>query len=525
MFTTFLTLFFKNDTLYTDILESSFLQYWRAMNIHSLVKRGILIPVEEAVFSFSSLSLDSRKAEKGGLFIAIPGQQQNGASFIDAALHQGANGIVVPQEQGRQFKDKHPEISVFETSNIRQAASVLASHFYPQQPDTLVAVTGTNGKTSVVSFTRQIWHHLGKPAASLGTLGLVMEGEPLPSSPGTDGINTPNPLSLHCILTHLKKEGIENVAFEASSHGLHQHRLDSVRLQAAVFTNFSNDHLDYHQTLEAYFEAKARLFSDILKPGAFPILNTDIPEYEKLVDLCTTRGLHPLTFGKEGNLVRLLSLTPKEEGQDIVLECVGKSYALSLPFVGQFQIYNIMAALSAVIACGAPADQAVQACLSLKGIPGRLEHVAPGVYVDYAHSPDALLSTLKALRPHTKGKLWLVFGCGGNRDPFKRPMMGEVASQFADKIIITDDNPRHEDPAEIRKQILAACPGAMEISPREHAIQTAVTGMQPGDFVLLAGKGHEPYQIIGNQVLPFHDREEAKKWVKNDTFMDITDGR
>ncbi len=483
------------------------------MNISSLLKNDLLMPIGESVSTFSSLFLDSRKAEKGGLFIAIPGQQQDGTSFINDALRQGASGIVVPQGQGKLFKDTYPEISVFETPHIRQAASVLAAHFYPQQPDTLVAVTGTNGKTSVVSFMRQIWHHLGKPAASLGTLGLVMEGEPPPSSPGTDGINTPNPLSLHCILSHLKAEGIENVAFEASSHGLYQHRLDSVRLKAAIFTNFSNDHLDYHQTLEAYFEAKARLFSEILKPGAFPILNADIPECEKLVGLCKNRGLHPLTFGRKGNLVRLLSLTPKKEGQDIVLECEGKSYALSLPFVGQFQIYNIMAALSAVIACGALPDQAIQACLNLKGIPGRLEQAAPGVYVDYAHSPDALLLALKALRPHTQGNLWLVFGCGGNRDPFKRPMMGEIASQLADKVIITDDNPRHEDPAEIRKQIRLTCPKALEISPREHAIQTAVTKMQPGDLVLLAGKGHEPYQIIGDQILPFHDGEEAKKWV------------
>lgn len=484
------------------------------MNISSLIENGLLLPIGTSISSFFSLSLDSRKTEKGGLFIAIPGQNHEGVSFVEDALHQGALGIVVPSGQGGHFKEMYPDLSVFETFTIRKTASILAAHFYPQQPDTVVAVTGTNGKTSVVSFMSQIWHHLGKSAASLGTLGLRIEGGPLPSSPGTNGINTPDPVTLHSLLAHLKTEGIENLAFEASSHGLDQYRLESVRLKAAVFTNFSNDHLDYHRTLEAYFEAKARLFSEILRPGSFPILNTDIPEYEKLESLCKAKGLHPLTFGRTGNLVRLLSLVPKEEGQDILLECEGRSYPLSLPFVGQFQIYNIMAALSAVIACGAPPDQAIQACLSLKGVPGRLEHVSPGIYVDYAHTPDALLSALNALRPHTKGKLWLVFGCGGNRDSLKRPMMGKVATQLADKIIVTDDNPRHEDPAEIRKQVLAMCPDAMEIFPRERAIQTAVTNIQPGDILLIAGKGHEPYQLIGDQVLPFHDKEEAKKWVR-----------
>lgn len=482
-----------------------------------LPKTELLIPIRERPLCPSSLAVDSRKVEKGGIFVAIPGTNHDGATFIEEALKRGAAGIVVAQGLGKkiasQFKDHYPHVSFFETPNARKAASLLASHFYPLQPETVVAVTGTNGKTSVVSFMRQLWHHLGKSAASLGTLGLVVEGKPFPSPTGTEGINTPPAVTLHQILQTLKKEGIKNLAFEASSHALDQNRLDAVHLRAAVFTNFSSDHLDYHQTMDTYFAAKARLFEEVLDQTAAAVLNTDVPEYEKLLKLCKKRDLRLLTFGTEGNLLRPISITPTDEGQDVVLECQGKSYTLFLPFVGQFQIYNIMAAASAVIACGADISSTLEACLHLKGVPGRLERVAPGVYVDYAHTPDGLLSSLKALRPHTKGKLWVVFGCGGNRDKSKRPIMGQIAAEFADRTIVTDDNPRYENPAEIRKEILEKCQNAQEIGPREEAIHSALDEMETGDIVLIAGKGHEPYQIIADQHLPFDDGNEVRKWI------------
>jgi len=488
------------------------------LDLTPLIKEGILIPLGTAANKPASLSINSQTIERGGLFVAIPGGQHDRTIFIAEALRKGASVIVVPSEAGARvvahFKEEYPGVSFFETPNARKTASLLASHFYPLQPDNIVAVTGTNGKTSVVSFIRQIWHHLGVRAASLGTLGLIIEGDELPPPTGTNGLNTPDSVNLHAILQTLKKQQVEHLAFEASSHGLHQYRMDAVRLKAAVFTNFSNDHLDYHLTLDAYFEAKVRLFQELVDQGAYAILNTDIAEYEQLLSLCQKRRLQTITFGKSGKTIQLLSITPKVDSQDILLSVEGKFYNFTLPLVGQFQVYNAMAAIGAVIASGGEITQILDACARLKGVPGRLEKAAPGIYVDYSHKPDALSVALKALRSHTKGNLWVVFGCGGNRDSLKRPMMGEIASKLADKVIITDDNPRHEDPAKIRQQILAKCPGASEIPSRRQAIIAAIEGMQEEDVVLIAGKGHETYQLVGDQVLPFNDVEEVQKWMR-----------
>jgi UDP-N-acetylmuramoyl-L-alanyl-D-glutamate--2,6-diaminopimelate ligase len=485
------------------------------MDLSPLFKDGILIPLESKPCSPSSVAIDSRKVERGGLFVAIPGYEQDGAIFIADALKKGAVGIVVSQGVGKKvqayFKDDYPEVAFFEAPEIRKASSILAAYFYPLQPDTVVAVTGTNGKTSVVSFMRQLWHFIDIPAASLGTLGLVREDKPLPPPTGTNGINTPDPITFHQTLQALKEEKISALAFEATSAALHQHRLDNVRLKASVFTNFSTDHLDYHHTLEAYFDAKMRLFNEVMSPETFAVLNTDIPEFELLLSICKKRKLHPKTFGKKGDFVRLISVIPQIDSQDVLLTIGGKSYDLSLPFVGLFQVYNVMAALSAVLACGAPLAQTLDACLNLKGVPGRLEKAAPGIYVDYAHTPDALSLVLKALRSHTKGKLWVVFGCGGNRDYLKRPMMGEIAARLADKVIVTDDNPRYENPDEIRRQIIAKCPEASEIPSRQEAISKAIENREEGDIILIAGKGHETYQLVEDTVIPFNDLAVVRK--------------
>jgi len=487
------------------------------MDLSPFIKDGTLIALKKGLTFPTSLSINSKIVKDGGLFVAIPGTHQDGIIFIGEALGRGACAIVAQGGDAKKLADlqeHYPSVSFFETKDTRKMISILASKFYPLQPDNIVAVTGTNGKTSVVSFIRQIWTHLGIPAASLGTLGLIVEGKPPPPPTGTGGINTPDAISLHEILQNLKKEHIEHMAFEASSHGLHQHRLDSVKLKVAVFTNLSNDHLDYHQTLEAYFEAKSRLFNELIDEKGSAVINADIPEYEALAALCQSRGVSTISFGKAGKNIQLLSLTAHENEQELHLCVEGKSYHFTLPLVGEFQAYNVIAALGAIMACGGDIEKAIKACSSLTGVPGRLERVAPAVYIDYAHTPDGLMVALKALRPHTKGKLWVIFGCGGNRDTLKRPMMGKIAEELADKIIITDDNPRHEDAAEIRKQILEKCPKAIEATSRNQAIQMAIEGRGPHDIVLIAGKGHETYQVVGNQTLPFNDSEEVHKYVK-----------
>ncbi|MBS0272061.1 MAG: UDP-N-acetylmuramoyl-L-alanyl-D-glutamate--2,6-diaminopimelate ligase [Proteobacteria bacterium] len=488
------------------------------MNLASLIKENFLIPLGNNINKPTSISLNSKTVQNGGLFVAIPGLKHDGAAYVDEALQRGAVCIVSPQGVGEKllplFKDRYPHVSFFVTPEIRKTASCLAACFYPLQPDNIVAVTGTNGKTSVASFIRQIWGYLGVPAASLGTLGLIVEGRSLPPPTGTDGLNSPDPIKLHQILQSLKEEQINHLAFEASSHGLHQHRLDSVNIKAAVFTNFTNDHLDYHHTLEAYFEAKCRLFDEIMFHGTHAILNADMPEYEQLLILCQKRNLSPVTFGKAGQSIRLVSVIPEAEGQDVMLSIKNETYNFSFPLVGEFQVYNMMAALGAVIACDGNITRAIEACMNLKGVPGRLEEASHGVYVDYAHTPDGLYRALKALRPHTKGNLWVVFGCGGNRDALKRSLMGEVAAKLADKVIITDDNPRHEDASSIRQQILASCPGAQEIGLRREAISYVLKEKKSDDVVLIAGKGHETYQLVGDQVLPFNDVEEVQKGPK-----------
>lgn len=487
------------------------------MDLSPFIKDGTLIALKKGLTFPTSLSINSKIVKDGGLFVAIPGTHHDGIIFIGEALGRGACAIIAQGGDAKKLanlQEHYPSVTFFETKDTRKIASLLAATFYPLQPETIVAVTGTNGKTSVVSFIRQIWTSLGIPAASLGTLGLIIEGKPLPPPTGTEGINTPNAVALHEILQNLKNGHIEHLAFEASSHGLHQHRLDSVHLKAAVFTNLSNDHLDYHQTLEAYFDAKSRLFNELIDKKGHGVLNADIPEYETLASLCQKRGVATISYGKAGKNIQLLSLTPHEDEQEIHLSIEGKVYHFTLPLVGEFQAYNVMAALGAIIVCGGDVAKTIKACSQLTGVPGRLERVAPGIYIDYAHTPDGLTVALKALRPHTKGKLWVVFGCGGNRDTLKRPMMGEIADKLADKIIITDDNPRHEDPAEIRKQILAKCPKAIEALTRSQAIQMAVEGKAPNDIVLIAGKGHETYQVIGDQDIPFNDSEEVQKSMK-----------
>ncbi len=468
------------------------------------------------------LTADSRRVEPGWLFAAIPGSRFDGRDYIDEAVSRGAAAVLAPQ--GTELKDYGRPVALIEDAQPRRALARMAATFHGGQPRTVVAVTGTNGKTSVVSFTRQLWELLGWPAASLGTLGLVP-----PRADAPRALTTPDPVELARCLADLKGAGFEHLAIEASSHGLDQYRLDGLQLSAAAFTNLSRDHLDYHADMAAYRTAKERLFVELLPAGGTAVLNADVPEFERLAGLCRERGQRVLSYGRKGAELSLRDLQPESGRLILELTVLGKERRVALPVAGVFQAWNALAALGLVLAEEAAAPcQAVAALERLDGVPGRVElvgHTPAGgaVYVDYAHTPDALETVLGAVRPHTAGRLLVVFGAGGDRDPGKRPLMGEAAAAHADLAIVTDDNPRSEPPATIRAQILAAAPGAREIGDRRQAIAQAVALLESGDALVIAGKGHEAGQIVGDRVLPFDDRLVAAEAIAR--LGDTTGGR
>ena len=455
------------------------------------------------------LAADSRSVEPGFLFAAIPGSRTDGRAFIEDAIARGAVAVLAPPGTGAERADGR--IPYLLDENPRRRLALMAARFFGCQPEKVAAVTGTNGKTSVVSFTRQIWAALGKPAASLGTLGLEGMGEETLA-----GLTTPDPIALHRMLAEIADAGISRLALEASSHGLDQFRLDGVRVTAAAFTNLTRDHLDYHVTATAYLAAKARLFSEVMAPGGHAVLNADTPECAVLSALCREHGHKVVTYGHAGRDLRLIAIEPSPEGQRLSIEILGARHEIDLPLVGGFQASNALCALALVLSDEVEAVAAVEALGHLRPVRGRLERAAQVigggiVYVDYAHTPDALSSVLQALRPHAKGRLVVVFGCGGDRDPGKRPEMGAIAEALADRIIVTDDNPRNEDPESIRQAVLAACPSAVEIGDREVAIRKAIADLEDGDVLVLAGKGHESGQIVGDTVRPFDDAETARR--------------
>jgi len=459
------------------------------------------------------LTADSRAVERGFLFAALPGSRHDGRAFIAEAVARGAVAVLAPQ--GTALPEGAGAAALVSDDSPRRRLALMAARFYEVQPRSIAAVTGTNGKTSVASFTRQIWQRLGYRAASLGTLGLVPARPDAPKS-----LTTPDPVELHRCLAALARDGIDHLAMEASSHGLDQHRLDGVRVTAAAFTNVTRDHLDYHGSMAAYLAAKRRLFAELLAADGTAVLNADDPAAAALAEACAARGLRVMTYGSRGRELRLLRQEPTQDGQRLTLEIDGRRHEVSLLLAGTFQAANVLAALGLVLATGAQTpgtlDHALDVLGGLEGVPGRLESVGrtprgAEVYVDYAHTPDALQTVLQALRPHTAGRLHVVVGCGGDRDPGKRPMMGEIAARLADAVIVTDDNPRSEDPAAIRRAILAAAPQAEEIGDRGEAIARAVATLSAGDVLVIAGKGHESGQIVGDGVLPFDDRDVARR--------------
>lgn len=456
------------------------------------------------------LSADSREVRPGYLYAALRGSRQDGTAFIDDAVSHGAVAVLAPPG----VRIASPNAYLVTDENPRRRLSHLAARFYGTQPETVVAVTGTNGKSSVVEFVRQIWTSLGRKAASLGTLGVHGNGLDQQGS-----MTTPDPVTLHNMLRDLEEVGVDCLAMEASSHGLSQFRLDGVGLTAAAFTNLSRDHLDYHESYEDYLYAKLRLFGELLPPRSHAVLNADSDAFEEVANICWARGHRILSVGKKGDL-RLRSQEPTAIGQELVVSYEGNTYPISLPLIGDFQASNALVAAGLVIASGEQPADALNALGDLKPVRGRMElaghnTVGASVYVDYAHTPDALENVLSALRPHTDRRLHVVFGCGGDRDTGKRSLMGQVAAEHADSVIVTDDNPRSEDPAAIRAEIIAACSGAKEIGDRQQAINAAVGVLGAGDILVIAGKGHEQGQIVGDDTLPFDDVSAVKRALKS----------
>ena len=461
-----------------------------------------LIPEASADVEITGLASDSRDVQPGYLFAALAGTRATGVDFIPDALARGAAAVLAPEGTDPALAEG---VSLVTDPNPRLRLAVAAARFHAPQPEVVVCVTGTNGKTSVADFTRQIWRASGRKAASLGTLGVNADGawRPLQHT-------TPDPIALHRVLAALAEDGIDHLALEASSHGLAQYRLDGVRVAAAAFTNVTRDHMDYHPDADAYFAAKAALFERVMAADGTAVLNADDVRVAGLAERCRARGQRVLTFGTGHADIRLVARRDTEAGQRLSVAVAGAVREVALPLPGAFQAMNALAALGLALATGVDAADAIRALHGVEGVPGRLQRVAghpagAAVFVDYAHTPDALATALASVRPLVPGTLVVVFGCGGERDVGKRREMGEIAARLADRAIVTDDNPRRENPASIRRAILDTCPGAVEIGDRGEAIRTAIEGLGTDDGLLIAGKGHEREQVVGDRTIAFDD--------------------
>ncbi|MGB9044355.1 MAG: UDP-N-acetylmuramoyl-L-alanyl-D-glutamate--2,6-diaminopimelate ligase [Pseudolabrys sp.] len=450
----------------------------------------------------TGVTADSRKVKPGFLFVAIAGAKADGAHFAKQAVNAGAAAVVAEQRPA-ELSDA---VAFIRVKNSRRALALVAAKFFSRQPETIVAVTGTSGKTSVAAFTRQIWSVLGYQAASIGTIGVVS-----PKDERYGSLTTPDPVELHRTLDQLADEGVTHLALEASSHGLDQYRLDGVRVAAGAFTNLSRDHLDYHPTIEAYLAAKLRLFEDLIAPGGTAVVGVDDCYAGQVIEVAKEHGLRIISVGERGDDIKLIGGFIDGFAQIVTIAHGGRTYKVKLPLVGAFQVQNAGIAAGLAIATGAEPALVFAALEKLTGAKGRLElagtHNNAPIFIDYAHKPDALKKALESLRPYASGKLFVVFGAGGDRDSGKRPIMGRIAAENADRVIVTDDNPRSESPAAIRAAILANAPGAAEIGDRSEAIRKTIAELAAGDVLLIAGKGHETGQIIGDRIIPFSDHE------------------
>jgi UDP-N-acetylmuramoyl-L-alanyl-D-glutamate--2,6-diaminopimelate ligase len=454
------------------------------------------------------VNADSRAIAPGDVFFATPGTRVHGDRFGAQAARLGAVAMITDRAP-----EVDPGIPVIVVGDVRAAYARASAIQFAPQPSVIAGVTGTNGKSSIVSFVRQIWQASGIAAASVGTVGIETA-----AGIRTGELTTPDALSLHRDLGVLKAEGIDHVAMEASSQGLDQRRVDGIRFAAVAFTNLSRDHLDYHADMAAYRDAKLRLFTDLVSDGGAAVVNTDDPEHEAFLHAALNRGVTPMTVGRHGAWFELSAIVNEGYGQRVTGRIVGEPVSFRLPLTGAFQANNAAVALALAVATGAPQDKAIAALEHLRGARGRLElvgeHKGAAIFVDYSHKPVALETALAALRPYAKNNLHLVFGAGGDRDKGKRPIMGEVAGRMADRVIVTDDNPRTEDAQTIRSEILAAVPAAREVGDRREAIETAIGALEAGDVLLIAGKGHEDYQIVGTTKHHFSDHEVVAETLK-----------
>lgn len=477
------------------------------MELGRLADQTVAVPDAWSGVDVAGLTADSRAVRPGYLFAALAGTQADGAAYVGDALGRGAAAILSSEDAAITDGD----VPILRCANPRRALALMAARFYDAQPATIAAVTGTNGKTSVAGFLREIWQTLGVAAASVGTIGVA-------TPEGTRKLShtTPDPVELHRVLAELAGEGITHAAIEASSHGLAQYRVDGVRLAAGAFTNISRDHLDYHHDFEDYFAQKLRLFSEVLPGGAGAVIDVDTEEAMRVVEVAKQAGLEVMTVGRRGKTIRLTDWARDGRHQRLTVQFGELSpRAIRLPLVGDFQTANALVAAGLAIITGSGPAEVFEALESLRGVSGRLELVGrtadeAAVFVDFAHTPDALANALDALRPYATGRLVVVFGCGGDRDRGKRPQMGALAAAKADVVYVTDDNPRTEDPASIRAEIMASTPGGIEVADRAAAIAAAIDELNAGDVLLVAGKGHETGQIVGTTVVPFSDQQVVR---------------
>jgi UDP-N-acetylmuramoyl-L-alanyl-D-glutamate--2,6-diaminopimelate ligase len=480
------------------------------MKLREILPADAEVEIRNADVEVGGVSADSRAIKPGDVFVAIEGGKADGLNFIGPAVAAGAAAVVAQRRPDTQLP---AEVSFVQVDNARRALALMAAKVFPRQPQTIAAVTGTSGKTSVAAFTRQIWEALGHRAASIGTIGIVS-----PRGETYGSLTTPDPVALHRSLDSLAADGVTHLAIEASSHGLDQFRLDGLRIAAAAFTNITRDHLDYHPNFEAYLAAKLRLFDALVEPDGTVVIDVDHEHAAIVVAAANARGLSTISVGRKGTGIRLIESAVEGFAQTLQIEHASKTFRVRLPLVGEFQVENALVAAGLAIATGSDAAAVFPTLERLAGAKGRLElvgsnHGAP-IFIDYAHKPDALAKALDALRSTATGKLVVVFGAGGDRDRGKRPLMGAVAAAKADRVIVTNDNPRSENPAAIRAAIMAAAPGAAEIADRREAIRSAISALRAGDVLLIAGKGHETGQIIGDRVVPFSDHEAVAAALK-----------
>lgn len=488
--------------------ETLYYTLQKGININSLTEIDIL-----------GINSDSRLVQKGEIFGVFAPDLDQALMHIEQALERHVLVMVVSHKLMQRIESKpylNDAVWII-CERPRKIFAKLTSKFYGTHPQNCVAITGTAGKTSVCSLVLQLWKHLNIPSASMGTLGLHHSTEDLVME-YTSTLTTPDPVSMHKCLAELKQSGTDHIVMEASSHGLDQNRLDGLRFKVAAFTSFSQDHLDYHPTMDAYFLAKLRLFEDLISKDGWAVLNADIPEYDALMDACVLRN-HPIySYGQHGKFMRLKSMSINKNGQRLVLEINNVDHIVQFPLMGRTQVYNLMCALTIVITMGAKINAVLKVVERIVPVPGRLNFAGQHskgamIYVDYAHKPQALELVLKDMRHYCKGRLHLVFGCGGDRDRDKRAIMGRIAHDFADRVIITDDNPRTEEPHTIRQQILSESPSAIEIGDRKAAIEYAIQSLDPEDILIVAGKGHEKHQIIGSEKIPFDDMKVISNYL------------